>query len=64
MTGDLSYVSHKLGHGDVAVTARHYARWIESEENRRRQPRTLNDDELKPDLLADLPPTVGLREKV
>ena len=23
----LSYVSQQLGHSDVAVTARHYARW-------------------------------------
>ncbi len=24
----LGYVSQQLGHGDVAVTARHYARWV------------------------------------
>ena len=28
----LGYVSAQLGHADVGVTARHYARWIEADE--------------------------------
>jgi integrase len=30
----LGYVSDQLGHSDVAVTARHYARWIQAAEYR------------------------------
>ena len=50
-TGDLGYVSTQLGHADVGVTSRHYARWMPSA--RRAQLRPLAADELPPDLMAD-----------
>ena len=48
----LGYVSSQLGHADVAVTARHYARWIEGD--RYRQPMVMEGDEVPADLLARL----------
>ena len=62
-TGNLASVSDQLGHSDVGVTAKHYARWMPDEHNRNRQLRPLGTDDLLPDLLADEPPTVGLSEK-
>ena len=53
----LGYVSAQLRHGDVAVTARHYARWIDADGYRR--PMTVEDGEVPADLLARIavPPT-------
>ncbi len=51
----LGYVSAQLGHADVAVTARHYARWIEGEDGYR-EPLHLEPGELPADLLARLAP--------
>ena len=42
----------QLGHSDVSVTARHYARWIE--DDRYREPMTLEPNEVPADLLARL----------
>ena len=46
----LGYVSDQLGHADVAVTARHYARWVRSAEYR--PPMELWPGEVPADLLA------------
>jgi len=48
----LGYVSQQLGHADVAVTARHYARWAGGDSYR--QPMTLVPGEVPADLLARL----------
>ena len=48
----LGYVSSQLGHADVAVTARHYARWIEGD--RYREPMVMEVGEVPADLLARL----------
>ncbi len=46
----LGYVSQQLGHADVAVTARHYAKWVGGDAYR--EPMTLLPGELPADLLA------------
>jgi len=46
----LGYVSRQLGHADVAVTARHYAKWVEGDTYR--EPMTLLPGEVPADLLA------------
>ena len=46
----LGYVSAQLGHADVSVTARHYARWIEYEIYR--EPMQIAPGEVPADLLA------------
>ena len=48
----LGYVSMQLGHADVAVTARHYARWCGGDSYR--QPMQRADGEAPPDLLTRL----------
>jgi hypothetical protein len=48
----LGYVSAQLGHADVAVTARHYARWIEDDHYR--EPMQIEPGEVPADLLARL----------
>ncbi len=48
----LGYVSAQLGHSDVAVTARHYARWVGDDVYR--QPVVLELAEVPADLLAKL----------
>jgi integrase len=48
----LAYVSRQLGHADVAVTARHYARWTGGDEYR--EPVRLLAGEVPADLLARL----------
>ncbi len=48
----LGYVSQSLGHSDVAVTARHYARWIGGAEYR--EPMELERGEVPADLLSRL----------
>ena len=48
----LGYVSQQLGHADVAVTARHYARWAGGESYR--APMPLRIGEVPADLLARL----------
>ncbi len=48
----LGYVSAQLGHSDVAVTARHYARWIEDDHYR--EPMRIESGEVPADLLARL----------
>jgi integrase len=48
----LGYVSRQLGHSDVSVTARHYARWAGGDSYR--NPLTVRDDEVQADLLARL----------
>ncbi len=57
----LGYISAALGHADVAVTARHYARWAGGIVYRR--PIELREGEVPPDLLGRLespqiPPTL------
>ena len=46
----LGYVSRQLGHADVSVTARHYARWAGGDAYR--NPLTVQDGEVPADLLA------------
>jgi len=46
----LAYVSSQLGHGDVAVTAKHYARWTGGDEYT--APRIVGPDEVPADLLS------------
>ena len=59
----LGYVSKQLGHADVAVTAKHYARWAGGDLYR--LPLTLLPGEVPADFIARLeksphsPPTVG-----
>lgn len=48
----LGYVSRQLGHSDVSVTARHYARWAGGDSYR--NPLTVREDEVPADLLARL----------
>ena len=48
----LGYVSAQLGHADVSVTARHYARWAGGDAYRR--PLEVRDGEVPADLLARL----------
>lgn len=48
----LPYVSHQLGHADVAVTARHYARWTGGDDYR--EPVRLLQGEVPADLFARL----------
>jgi len=49
----LGYVSTQLGHADVSVTARHYARWVEAEYYR--VPLVLQTGEVPADFLVRLP---------
>jgi len=53
----LGYVSVQLGHADVAVTARHYARWVGGDDYR--QPIRLEAGELPCDVLAKLVESQG-----
>ena len=53
----LGYVSSQLGHADVAVTAKHYARWIEAEIYR--EPMDIEPGEVPADLLARLSDPTG-----
>jgi integrase len=46
----LAYVSHQLGHADVAITARSYARWTGGDAYR--APLALGPGEVPADLLA------------
>ena len=48
----LGYVSQQLGHADVAVTARHYARWVGGDQYR--EPMRLEPGEVPADLLSRL----------
>jgi len=48
----LAYISTALGHADVAITARHYARWCGGDEYR--APIALAQGEVPADLLARL----------
>ncbi len=48
----LGYVSMQLGHADVQVTARHYARWAGGDAYR--SPLEVGEDEVPADLLARL----------
>ncbi len=50
----LGYVSQQLGHADVSVTARHYARWCGGDEYR--EPLTLREGEIPADLIARIAP--------
>ena len=50
----LGYVSAQLGYADVAVTARHYAKWIDTEGYR--EPMALASGELPCDLIARMAP--------
>ena len=49
----LGYISKQLGHADVAVTARHYAKWCGADGYRDPMPRLAG--EVPADLLARLP---------
>jgi integrase len=46
----LAYVSSQLGHADVSVTAKHYARWTGGDEYT--APRVVGPDEVPADLLS------------
>ena len=48
----LGYVSRQLGHSDVSVTARHYAKWAGGDGYR--NPLEVRDDEVPADLLTRL----------
>jgi integrase len=48
----LGYVSRQLGHSDVSVTARHYARWAGGDAYR--SPLEAREDEVPADLLSRL----------
>jgi integrase len=48
----LGYVSQQLGHADVSVTAKHYARWAGG--NTYRSPLTVGEGEVPADLLSRL----------
>ncbi len=52
---------NQLGHSDVSVTARHYAKWIRGSSGRHRIDPA--DGEVAPDLLARLDPTFGLKRR-
>ncbi len=45
----IGYIAKQLGHGDVGVTARYYARWTE---DGYREPMRLASGEVPADLLA------------
>ena len=47
----LAYVSKQLGHADLSVTAKHYARWCGADDEYR-EPMPLQDGEIPADLLA------------
>jgi hypothetical protein len=49
----LGYISQQLGHADVAVTARHHARWLGG--SAYREPLVLELGEVPADFLARLP---------
>ena len=49
---NLAYVSRQLGHADIQVTTRHYARWCGGDEYR--EPMRLLPGEVPADLLARL----------
>ena len=53
----LGYVSQQLGHADVAVTAKHYAKWCGGQY---RAPLALELGEVPADLLGRLPKSAGL----
>ncbi len=60
----LGYLSKQLGHADVAVTARHYARYLEGDGYR--QPLEVAPNEVPADLLARLdgkPPPTPRRQR-
>ena len=61
LTGDLGYVSNQLGHADVQVTARHYARWIPTA--LRGQRLSLDVGDLPPDLLSRIGASESLRRQ-
>ena len=50
----LGYISKQLGHASLAVTERHYARWIEHEGDGYREPMQLEPGGVPADLLARL----------
>jgi len=50
----LGYISAQLGHASVDVTARHYARWCGSAEDRFWRPIVLEEGEVPADLLERL----------
>jgi hypothetical protein len=51
---NLAYVSRQLGHADIQVTTRHYARWCGGDEYR--EPMRLDAGEVPTDLLARIAP--------
>jgi integrase len=60
----LGWISDALGHADVGVTARHYARYLTAAAYR--PPLVVAPNEVPPDLLARLdgsPPPAPLRRK-
>lgn len=58
----LGYVSMQLGHADVGVTARHYARWVGGD--RSIEPMRLGPVEVPADLPARLPGSIGERHRI
>ncbi|MCH8083366.1 MAG: site-specific integrase [Myxococcales bacterium] len=54
----LGYVSKQLGHSDVSVTARHYAKWIDDDAYR--HPLTVGDGEVPADLIERIGETVPI----
>jgi integrase len=56
----LAYVSHQLGHADVAVTAKHYARWCGDDAYS--APITLREGEVPADVLSRLSKCGGVEQ--
>jgi len=59
----LGYVSRQLGHAEPTTTARHYAKWVGSEDDHYRPPVPLLEGEVPADLLARLAPDVALKAR-
>jgi integrase len=55
----LGYISNQLGHADIGVTSRHYARWCGGAEFR--APMVPAENEVPADLLARIAPEVPIK---
>jgi hypothetical protein len=55
----LGYISHQLGHADIGVASRHYARWCGGSDFR--TPMVPAENEVPADLLARIAPEVPIK---
>ncbi len=55
----LGRVSKRLGHADMSMTAKHYAKWVESDDEDYREPMVLAEGEIPADLLARIGYALG-----